>query len=71
MDNEKTELLIRKPVVLKMTGWSNSTLYNRIAAQQFKPGVKIGPRIVAWPVSEVQAYINQRIAQRDANVGAV
>ena len=26
MDNEKMELLVRKPVVLKMTGWSNGTL---------------------------------------------
>lgn len=70
MEQFLKDALIRKRDVLKMTGWSNSTLYNRIAAHEFKPGVKIGPRIVAWPVSEVQAYINQRIAQRDANGGA-
>lgn len=60
------DALIRKRDVLKMTGWSNSTLYSRIAANEFKAGVKIGPRMVAWPLTEVQAYINQRIAQRDA-----
>lgn len=52
-----------------MTGWSNSTLYNRIATQQFKPGVKVGSRMVAWPLSEVEAYINARIAERDEQIG--
>jgi len=52
-----------------MTGWSNSTLYNRIATGQFKPGVKVGPRMVAWPRSEVEAYIQARIAERDVGIG--
>ena len=60
------EALIRKPRVLEMTGWSNSTLYNRISAGLFKPGVKVGPRIVAWPQSEVDAYIQSCIAKRDS-----
>jgi prophage regulatory protein len=69
MDNIKAELLVRKREVLKMTGWSNSTLYNRIAAQQFKAGVKIGPRMVAWPLSEVQNHIAHLISQRDQKQG--
>ncbi|MFP3801797.1 helix-turn-helix transcriptional regulator [Paraburkholderia sp. SIMBA_027] len=60
------ETLIRKREVLKLTGWSNSTLYARIAAGEFKKGVRIGERSVAWPLSEVQAYIAERIAERDA-----
>lgn len=63
------DALIRKREVLKMTGWSNSTLYNRIAAKQFKVGVKIGPRMVAWPLSEVQNHITQLINQRDQKQG--
>lgn len=63
------DALIRKREVLNMTGWSNSTLYNRIAAQQFKAGVKIGPRMVAWPLSEVQNHIAQLISQRDQKHG--
>jgi prophage regulatory protein len=70
MDNMKIELLVRKHEVLKMTGWSNSTLYNRIASHEFKPGVKIGVRMVAWPLSEVQAYIGERIAVRNAEGSA-
>ncbi|WP_155496304.1 helix-turn-helix transcriptional regulator [Comamonas testosteroni] len=63
------ETLLRKPRVLEMTGWSNSTLYNRISAGLFKPGVKVGPRIVAWPQSEVEAYIQARISERDGLLG--
>jgi prophage regulatory protein len=70
MDNVMTEMLVRKREVLKMTGWSNSTLYNRIASREFKPGVKTGVRMVAWPLSEVQAYISQRIAERNAEGSA-
>ena len=47
MAQQFQEALIRKRAVLEMTGWSNSTLYNRIATGQFKPGVKVGPRMVA------------------------
>ncbi|MFM0072593.1 AlpA family transcriptional regulator [Paraburkholderia sediminicola] len=70
MSEALVEALIRKRQVLEMTGWSNSTLYQRIADGEFKKGVSIGPRMVAWPLSEVQAYIARRIAERDAK-GAV
>jgi len=69
MAQQFQEALIRKRRVLEMTGWSNATLYNRIAAGLFKPGVKVGPRMVAWPLSEVEAYIQARIAERDAKIG--
>lgn len=69
MAQQFQEALIRKRRVLEMTGWSNATLYNRISAGVFKPGVKVGPRMVAWPLREVEAYIQARIAERDAKIG--
>ncbi|WP_394789648.1 helix-turn-helix transcriptional regulator [Rhodoferax sp.] len=69
MDNVMKEVLVRKREVLEMLGWSNSTLYNRIATGDFKAGVKTGVRMVAWPLSEVQAYVNNCIAARDAGGG--
>jgi prophage regulatory protein len=71
MHKASQEALIRKRQVLELTGWSNSTLYQRIADGKFKKGVRIGPRMVAWPLSEVQAYIAQCIAERDAGEPAV
>ena len=69
MAQQFQEALIRKRRVLEMTGWSNSTLYARISAGMFKPGVKVGPRIVAWPQSEVDAYIQARITESDEKIG--
>ena len=68
MNCQCNEVLIRKDRVLKMTGWSNSTLYDRIAQGIFKPGVKMGPRMVGWPLSEVEAFINARVSERDATL---
>ena len=65
------EALLRKRAVLKLTGWSNSTFYNRIKEGVIKPGVPIGPRMKAWPASEIQAYIHSCIAARDEVGGAV
>ncbi|MGF6213439.1 helix-turn-helix transcriptional regulator [Comamonas sp. 4034] len=63
----KRETLLRKREVLRMTGWSNSTLYVRIKEGVIKPGVPIGPRIKGWPASEIEAYIQSCIAKRDSN----
>jgi prophage regulatory protein len=60
--------LLRKREVLKRTGYSNSTLYIRIAEKKLKPGVKIGPRAVAWPEDEIENHINSLIAERDVQI---
>ena len=54
--------LARKPRVLDATGYSNSTLYLKIAEGTFTPGVKLGLRSVAWPEYEVDAINAARIA---------
>jgi predicted DNA-binding transcriptional regulator AlpA len=59
------EALLRKREVLKLLGFSNSTFYNRIKDGSIKPGVPIGPRVKAWPASEIQAYIQSCIKARD------
>jgi predicted DNA-binding transcriptional regulator AlpA len=59
------EALLRKREVLKLTGLSNSSLYNYIKANRLKPGVPIGPRLKGWPASEIRAFIDQCIAARD------
>ncbi|MDP1548361.1 MAG: AlpA family phage regulatory protein [Anaerolineales bacterium] len=61
----KQEALLRKREVLKLTGLSNSSLYNYIKAGVLKPGVPIGTRMKGWPASEIEAYIQSCIASRD------
>lgn len=44
------------------TGNPRSTLYEKIAAGEFVPAVKIGPKASAWPAHETDQIIAARIA---------
>jgi prophage regulatory protein len=54
--------LIRLPEVLRMTGFSKSSLYAMIKQKRFVAGVKLSERAVAWPSWLVREWIDQRIA---------
>ena len=56
-----SEKLLRLPGVVKQTGLRRAAIYARIAEGSFPSPVKIGTRAVAWPESEVQAWIAERI----------
>lgn len=58
--------LLRRPVVLARVGLSSSTLYELIAAGDFPSPIPIGRQAVAWLESEVEAWIKNRIEQRDS-----
>jgi len=62
--------LIRLPDVLTMTGRGRSSIYDMIARGEFPRPVNIGPAAVAWVESEVVAWIEDRIAERDRTVAA-
>lgn len=53
---------IRLKEVRQRTGLSGSTLYRRIQEGTFPPGRSLGGRSRAWLSSEVQAWIDARIA---------
>ena len=62
-----THALLRKQAVKARFGIrSDSTLYEWMAAGSFPKPIKIGPRAVAWVLSELEAFERQRIAERDA-----
>lgn len=63
----KRETLLRKREVLRILGLSNSCFYARIKAGVLPRGVPIGPRLKGWPASEIDAYVQTCIAQRDDN----
>jgi len=47
---------LRRPEVERETGLSRSTIYERIAAGTFPKPRRIGPRAVAWPASQIEAW---------------
>jgi prophage regulatory protein len=54
--------ILRRKHVQGQTGYSRSTIYLRIAQGLFPKPVRLGPRAVGWPASEVEAVNAARIA---------
>lgn len=54
--------ILRLPAVKAETGASRSTIYLRIQQGLWPKPVKLGPRSVGWPASEIAALNAARIA---------
>lgn len=63
--------ILRLPAVLERTGLGRSTLFAKIAANDFPRQIKLGLRASGWIAEEVDAWIQQRkIASRSIKGGA-
>jgi prophage regulatory protein len=60
-----TRTVMRKPAVIAATGWSNSTLYSKIAEGKFPKPTKLDPdgRTVVWFADEVEAVQKRAVAR--------
>lgn len=63
-----SQLLIRFSKVQKRTGYSKAWLYRLMNQQRFPAAIKIGPRSIAFIESEIDEWINQRIAESRGEV---
>jgi prophage regulatory protein len=64
--------ILRLPAVKAESGASRSTIYLRIQQGLWPKPVKLGPRSVGWPASEVSALNAARIAGMvDAEIRAL
>ncbi len=61
----QSNTLIRLPQVQEIIPYSRSTIYSLIAAGDFPAPVKLGPRASAWVKSEIEAWAESRIAERE------
>ncbi len=57
-----SQTILRLPAVLKRTGLSSSTTYLKISRKEFPSPVSLGDRAVGWIESEVDQWIEDRIA---------
>jgi prophage regulatory protein len=55
--------LLRRRDVEAMTGLRRSAIYDLMAKGRFPKPVALTDRAVAWPESEVAAWINARLAE--------
>ena len=67
-DTASTRRFLRGAAVNQKTGLANSTKYYLIAQGRFPRPVKIGPKMSAWDEAEIDAWMNERIAERDQAV---
>lgn len=56
------ERLLRLPDVEARTGLRKSAIYEGMKSQTFPACLKLGTRVSAWPSSEIDAWIAERIA---------
>ena len=54
--------------VLEKTGLSRRTLYQEISDGRFPRSVQLTTRRVGWPEDDVDAWLQQRVSERDGRV---
>ena len=57
----KREKLLRLPQVEDATGCRKSTIYALMRTGEFPPPIRVTRRMVGWPESTIQAWIQSRI----------
>jgi prophage regulatory protein len=66
----KPKRVIRRPAVEDKTGYSCSTIYDKMQRGEFPKPIPLGKRSVGWIEDEIDAHIAERIAERDRRTEA-
>ena len=57
--------ILRLPTVKAITGLSRSTIYLRMSEGSFPRQVNLGSRAVGWMASEIDHWIEEKLASRN------
>lgn len=63
-----SQSLIRISEVQRRTGYSKAWIYRLLKESRFPQSIKIGSRAIAFVESEIDEWINQRIAESRGEV---
>ena len=55
--------ILKRPEVESITGLSRSSIYAKMEIGAFPKQIKLSERSVGWLESEIQGWINERIAE--------
>ncbi len=58
--------ILRRKALIPKVGYSAATIDRLEAAGLFPRRLKLGPNSIGWLEAEVEAWIKQRVAKRDA-----
>lgn len=61
--------VLRLPTIKGWTGLSRSTIYSMMKAGSFPMSISLGKRAVGWLESDVQAWVDSKIAAKIAAKG--
>lgn len=64
-----SQSFIRFSEVQKRTGYSKAWLYRLMSQKRFPTAIKVGSRSIAFIESEIDDWIDQRIAESRGEVG--
>jgi len=59
-------VLLRLPDVERMVGFKRATIYKWMKEGRFPRHIPLGGRMVAWLTSEVQDWIDAKVAAHDS-----
>lgn len=65
-DLHKPERLLRLPAVLDRVGYKRSRFLDLVRLGVFPKPVKLGPRAVAWPESQIDELVDRLASGRGA-----
>ncbi|HHW7447199.1 DNA-binding protein [Pasteurella multocida] len=65
MMNNPRERFIKLEEVMHITGLKRTTIYNRMNADEFPKNIKLGHNNIAWLESEIRAWMQEKINQRN------
>ena len=57
-----THTILRMPATKSQSGYSRSTIYLRMSQGLWTQQIRLGPRCIGWPASEISALNAARIA---------
>jgi prophage regulatory protein len=57
--------ILRRRGVEQLVGLGRSQIYSLMETRLFPKQIKLGPRAVGWVEEEIEAWIEERIGERD------